>query len=54
MKGGRTSRVDNRINMCSHVASYYIHLMNSVDTGCQMTDYCTKDIYVYDIIRNMK
>ena len=53
MKGGRTSKVDKRIKMCSHVASYYAHLMNSVKTGCPMRDYCMKDVYVILIVRNM-
>jgi hypothetical protein len=51
--GGRVSPVKQRKVLSSHVAAYYTHLMNSVDTGCPMMDYCTKDIYVYDILRNM-
>ncbi|MNC07247.1 hypothetical protein D3C75_547890 [compost metagenome] len=52
-KGGRETSVKHHKVLSSHVAAYYTHLMNSVDTGCQMTDYCIKDIYVYDIMRNL-
>lgn len=53
MKGGRYRNVKQRPKMSSHVAAYYTHLMNSIDTGCPMRDYCVKDIYIYDILRNM-
>lgn len=51
--GGRVSSVKQRKVLSSHVAVYYSHLMNSVDTGCPMRDYCTRDIYIPDIVRNL-
>jgi hypothetical protein len=53
--GGRfnPAKPKQRKQMSAHVATYYTHLMNSVDTGCPMRDYCTKDIYIHDILRNL-
>ena len=53
MKGGYHVSVKHKPKMSSHVASYYTHLMNSVDTGCPMRDYCMKDVYTIYIVRNM-
>lgn len=54
MKGGRYNPVKQRPKMSSHVSVYYTHLMNLVDTGCKMKDYCIKDVYTEDILRNIK
>jgi len=40
--------------MSSHVAAYYTHLMNSVDTGCEMSDDCKIDVYFTLMVRNLK
>jgi len=52
-KGGYHVSTKHKPKMSSHVAAYYTHLMNSIDTGCPMRDYCAKDVYVYDIVSNM-
>lgn len=52
-KGGRWDySVKPQKKMSGHVVAYYTHLMNSVDTGCKLTDYCTKDVYAPLILSN--
>lgn len=36
-----------------HVCKYYINLMDSVDTGCPMRDYCQQDVYLSLALRNL-
>lgn len=54
-KGGRINPVGLKQSdlMNSHIVCYYKNLMNSVDTGCEMRDYCQIDVYLTLMLRNL-